>query len=155
MWQLRVPNKVKTFVWRACTNLLPTMVNLVKRKVASSPICSCKREPETTFHVLWGCENVKFVWCKDFCELNVENHPLDSFVDLFSLTSSNPKGAKLFAMICWSLWTRRNKTRVGGSTRPLPKVFGTIGQHLKTFNSYKLSVRKNLALARLCESHLI
>ena len=155
MWQLRVPSKVKTFVWRACTNLLPTMVNLVKRKVGFSPIYSCKRELENTLHVLWGCENIKFVWCKDFCELNVENHPLDSFVDLSSLTLSNPKGAKLFAMICWSLWTRRNKTRVGGSTRPLPKVFGTIGQHLKNFNSYKLSVRKNLALARLCESHLI
>lgn len=76
------------------------MVNLVKRKVGFSPIYSCKRELENTLHVLWGCENIKFVWCKDFCELNVENHPLDSFVDLSSLTLSNPKGAKLFAMIC-------------------------------------------------------
>lgn len=109
------------------------MVNLVKGKVGFSPIYSCKRELENTLHVLWGCENIKFVWCKDFCELNVENHPLDSFVDLSSLTLSNPKGAKLFAMICWSLWTRRNKTRVGVSIGPLPKVSSTIGQHLRDF----------------------
>lgn len=89
------------------------MVNLVKRKVASSLICSCMREPKTTLHVLWGFENVKFVWCKDFCGLSVENHSLDSFADLFGLTSSNPRGPELFAMICWSLWTRRNKLEWG------------------------------------------
>ena len=39
LWKLKVPNKVKTYVWRACTNSLPTLENLLKRKVVLSSIC--------------------------------------------------------------------------------------------------------------------
>jgi hypothetical protein len=33
IWKAKVPNAVKTFMWRACHNLLPTKENLFKRKV--------------------------------------------------------------------------------------------------------------------------
>ena len=59
LWKMKVPNKLKTFAWRACTNSLPTLDNLVKRKIVSSPICPmCKREPETVIHTLWSCETL-------------------------------------------------------------------------------------------------
>ena len=60
LWKLRVPKKVKTFAWRACTNSLPTMENLLKRKVVQSALCSkCRRKPENVVHALWGCEKVR------------------------------------------------------------------------------------------------
>lgn len=65
--RMRVPNKVKTFVWRACTESLPTLDNLAKRKVVpSNRHTSCNREPETVVHALWGCENVKEAWGTNF-----------------------------------------------------------------------------------------
>lgn len=49
VWNLKVPNKVKTFIWRACTNSLPTM----KRKVVNSSLYNnCKMEEETVLHAL-------------------------------------------------------------------------------------------------------
>ena len=32
IWKLKVPGKIKHFLWRACTNCLPTKENLLKRK---------------------------------------------------------------------------------------------------------------------------
>ena len=62
LWKLRVPNKVKTFAWRVCTNSLLTMENLLKRKVVQLALCSnSKREPENVVHALWGCEKVRQV----------------------------------------------------------------------------------------------
>ena len=60
LWRLKVPNKIKTFVWRACIESFPTLVNLARRKVVLSNSCiSCNREPEIVIHSLWGCEKVK------------------------------------------------------------------------------------------------
>jgi hypothetical protein len=53
IWSPNIPNVVKTFMWRACQNLLPTKANLAKRKIitnSSRPICGL--ENETTSHIL-------------------------------------------------------------------------------------------------------
>lgn len=70
LWRLKVPNKIKTFAWRACTDSLPTMENLVKRRVVQMPICSnCNKEPETVSHALWGCEKIRPAWGTLFTDL--------------------------------------------------------------------------------------
>jgi hypothetical protein len=37
IWNSQIPNTVKTFMWRACQNLLPTRENLAKRKIITDP----------------------------------------------------------------------------------------------------------------------
>jgi len=62
VWKLKMLGKVKNFIWRACTNSLPTKVNLMKRKVLVDPLCHCcGKQPEDIMHALWGCESVKHV----------------------------------------------------------------------------------------------
>ena len=58
LWRLKVPNKIKIFSWRVCHGILPTWVNLAKRRI----ICDCERAcpictqfPETELHILWEC----------------------------------------------------------------------------------------------------
>ena len=36
VWKLRVPNKIKVFLWKACKNLLPTKIDYFRHKVISN-----------------------------------------------------------------------------------------------------------------------
>jgi hypothetical protein len=63
IWSMRVPNQVKMFTWRACHNILLTCSILVQLKVFKDSLCPCcKREPETTLHVLWNCPAAQDIW---------------------------------------------------------------------------------------------
>ena len=63
LWKLKLPGKIKIFGWRACHDVLPTQVNLAKRKIISDTLCHCcKSVPEDTLHVIWGCDAAQDVW---------------------------------------------------------------------------------------------
>ena len=56
LWKLRVPNKIKIFGWQACLNILPSKVNLARRKILTDATFGvCQRCPETVPHVIWSC----------------------------------------------------------------------------------------------------
>ena len=63
LWKLKLMGKIKIFGWRACHDVLPTQVNLAKRKIISNTLCHCcKSVPEDTLHVIWGCDAAQDVW---------------------------------------------------------------------------------------------
>lgn len=63
IWGLQAPPVLKNFCWKVCNNLLPTKVNLHKKKIVDDPSCLfCNVEPETVFHCLWGCPAAVAVW---------------------------------------------------------------------------------------------
>ena len=63
IWKLNVPNKIKFFGWRAIQEILPTRVNLEKRKIIQDNLCQCyEREPEIGVHALWECGATQDVW---------------------------------------------------------------------------------------------
>ena len=39
LWKLQIPNKIKLFGWRACLDILPTRVNLARRKILEDDKC--------------------------------------------------------------------------------------------------------------------
>uniref|UniRef100_A0A7N2LQW7 Reverse transcriptase zinc-binding domain-containing protein n=1 Tax=Quercus lobata TaxID=97700 RepID=A0A7N2LQW7_QUELO len=63
IWKLNVPPKVRTFLWRACSNCLPTRDSLNHRKIQVEATCElCRQEPETVAHSLWKCPFTRNVW---------------------------------------------------------------------------------------------
>ena len=57
VWKLQVPNKIKNFLRRVCSNALPTKENLKKRKIIDNASCNaCLTEQESIFHTLWERE---------------------------------------------------------------------------------------------------
>ena len=54
LWKLNIPPKVRMFTWRACSDILPTKVNLARKKIQVDPKCTtCTQQDETICHVLW------------------------------------------------------------------------------------------------------
>jgi hypothetical protein len=46
LWNMKVPNSVKMFLWRACHNIIPTKVNLQKRGIVMDPSGSSQYLPK-------------------------------------------------------------------------------------------------------------
>ena len=91
IWKLKCPGKIEHFLWRACTNCLPTKANLLKRKIVTDSICHrCGRCEETTMHALWSCEAIKLFWCNDFSWVNQFEAAQGDFLDLVGRLMSRP-----------------------------------------------------------------
>ena len=56
VWALNVPLKVRMFLWRACSNCLPTRDKLHQRRVRVETQCElCLQQAKTAHHILWEC----------------------------------------------------------------------------------------------------
>ena len=75
VWKLRLPDKIKIFAWRACQEILPTAVNLTRRKVIHDDKCSlCTRELESTIHALRDCAVAYDIWAGSIRKLQKYKH---------------------------------------------------------------------------------
>ena len=100
LWKLHVPNKIKFFLWRVCSNALPTKDNLKRRKILEDARCSaCLLDQETTFHALWSCETLKDIWNPCFSWVRTECPHLQDMQELINLVGQRAKGLELFGVV--------------------------------------------------------
>ena len=58
-----MPPKVKSFIWWACSNILPIRESLQRRRVKVNARCElCFQQLEFVGHLLWECPFVRNVW---------------------------------------------------------------------------------------------
>lgn len=75
LWKLKVPNNIKVFRWRACTNILPIRVNLAQKQIIQdNRYEACKIELEILIHALWNCGMAQDVWAG--CSALLQNCPV-------------------------------------------------------------------------------
>ena len=102
IWKLKVPGKLKHFLWKACTDSLPTKTNLLKRKIIAEPTCHLYgRCSEDVKHALWECEAVKIVWDREFSWVNRFEAANGSFLDLMERIIKKSGVAELFVTTAW------------------------------------------------------
>ena len=71
LWKLLLLNKIKVFGWRACHDILPTCVNLTKRRIIDDNGCPiCTRVSESTIHALWDCAAAQDIWAGSIKKLH-------------------------------------------------------------------------------------
>ena len=148
-----MPNKVKTFLWRASTDSVPTLQNLLKRKIVPLSTCNlCKSYEEITCHALWFCEKIQSVWSMSFCSLPSEFYRTHSFADLLKLFLSSSQNANLFAnlfaMVCWTIWNKRNKAWVEEAVCPLNRLLEMTKQYLEEFHKVRIIPQKKVRTQR-------
>ncbi|KAF5454830.1 hypothetical protein F2P56_024466 [Juglans regia] len=111
LWNLRIPNTAKTFLWKACLNALPTRANLLKRKTLEEPVCPiCIQQPETIEHILWDCPSTRDVWSHSTRKLQNSSPHFHQFKDLVASFMETLEHEELmsFSLISWLIWKRSN-----------------------------------------------
>lgn len=107
-----MPGKIKHFIWKACSNSLPT---------------------KDVFHALWGCEKLLPIQDSDFGRVDRDRITSDSFSDIPKLIQERPYLVALFAATAWSIWYHRNKTRLQQSSLSLEKISGFAKDYARDF----------------------
>lgn len=109
LWNLKIPPKVKNFLWRAVSNCLPTKDMLLTRRVQVCELCPiCNDNVETALHKLVLCPQAVKVW--EQSHLPQLHGNFVSFSEWFQLVLQQRKGeeALISSMICWMLWKSKN-----------------------------------------------
>uniref|UniRef100_A0A803QFU0 RNase H type-1 domain-containing protein n=1 Tax=Cannabis sativa TaxID=3483 RepID=A0A803QFU0_CANSA len=59
-WKLKLPSKLRIFVWKVFHNVLPVAAELHRKHIADTPLCPlCKMQQETINHALFLCTRAK------------------------------------------------------------------------------------------------
>ena len=86
IWTIKVQGKINHFIWKACSNSLPTKENLLRRRVLQHSVCHlCARESEDVFHALWGYEKIHPIWDSNFGWVDRSRITSNSFSDVLKL----------------------------------------------------------------------
>lgn len=116
IWQIKVPHRIKNFLWKVGHNILPVRSFIASRIRDIDVSCPlCKSEIESSFHLFWECSIVQNIWKKIWTWWNVQIPPtLDKSAFLKSLLlcpSEVPnRTAQLIvsAVALWNIWKSRN-----------------------------------------------
>ena len=91
IWKMSIPGKIKHFLWRACSDALPTKSNLVKRRILEEDTCQfCAKEHETISHALWEGELLHQVWNTKFNWVDRSQVSRGSFSELVGMIQTKP-----------------------------------------------------------------
>ena len=117
IWKANVPNKIKVFPRKASKNALPTLDNLLHRRVIENATCNfCQRDEETILHALWGCGAAQDVWAGSvvcFQKCGTVFHDFRKLVEEI-MVKKTAEDVDLFLVTCWQIWYQRNVVLRGG-----------------------------------------
>lgn len=110
---MSLPPKVRTFTWRACSNILPTRDNLQRKKVRIEEWCGlCDHSSETASHILWECPFATKFWT--LVRVKLQKSPAS--IKIYSCWSVRglfarleKKDLEVWASVSWAIWNARNK----------------------------------------------
>lgn len=111
IWDLDVPPKIRMFLWRVCSNILPHAMELFRRHIASHPFCSrCTSDFESTAHVLMTCRGLRDIWTSPPFELDLVDEQASPWTLFQTMKQRLPREDFLVAMVIWwKAWDLLNK----------------------------------------------
>lgn len=115
IWKIKIPSKVRFFIWQCGHNILPTLSLLKKRNVVTQDQCKwCLSESEDMAHILWNCDIAKKARSKFSRWLEIDLVSLHRF-DIRELLLKLQKMDKslgsclCLAALLWTVWNIRNE----------------------------------------------
>ena len=123
IWSMNVPQKVKTLLWRACREAMPTKHALFRRRITEDDLCvRCRDDTESSLHALWSCSELDLVWASpEQWSFRGEVHFL-TFKELLSWIIKHTQLLELFAVTVWSIWNQRNRVRLNQTADAIHQI---------------------------------
>ncbi|XP_050255150.1 uncharacterized protein LOC126701050 [Quercus robur] len=136
IWKIKVPRKIKHFIWKACSNSLPTKENLLKRKIVQDSVCQrCSNGSEDVVHLLWSCDDLREVWNGEFGWVYNAGVQWTYFSEIWKFVQTRPHSVALFAATAWSAWYHRNKLRLGEASISLGQIRRFARNYIRDFKN--------------------
>lgn len=101
---------VKQFIWKACNNLLPSKMNLAKRKAVENELCPICGITENVIHILGECLASYDVWGKGDNPLRKWSIQLLDFWSfwVYLVDKTSKYNRELCSTICKNIWNHKN-----------------------------------------------
>lgn len=97
IWRCNLPAKIKHFIWKACSDTLPTRSNLQSRHVLIEEYCPiCKHSEESVMHILFSCPCAREFW---MWSQSVWDRVISDF---------EGNVVERFGVVSWLIWSERN-----------------------------------------------
>lgn len=112
---VQVPQKIKQFMWKACSNILPLCTKLFDRKITSNFSCPvCGDEAETIDHTFMNCSVALAVWGKhpNLMALLQSGMCFVDWVEVILSSLSSPD-IEIFFTLVWFIWRHCNEVWSG------------------------------------------
>ena len=127
---LSVPSKVKHFMWRALTNILPTTENLLQRHVEVPTACPiCHASSENVYYILLVCPFARTCWMTSsigfFGDESSLLHWLEGVFNRCSIDNT-----QVAVMICWGIWQNQNAMVWRGKSNGVQQLLNSAGHFL-------------------------
>lgn len=160
IWSIKAIPKVMHFLWRTCSNLLPTMANLFLKKIVKSPLCPiCNEYPESVEHMLFLCPWVLGVWFGIPLSYKVNLEEIYTIDDCLLLVSTklNVNQASRNEIWCWisfTLWIIWKARCEVIYEHVVPNPIGTIHRIDAAVSEFMGVMSSSMSTDRVSSSHM-
>lgn len=117
-WRVRIPGKIKIFLWQQVRDHLPSGVEVQKCHGPRDGLCPLCGAVEHSNHILFSCIMAQFMWVC-FHDVTGCSWARASFSDWYCIMSRLSGQTRRMAWFCfatmaWELWHIRNKALIEG-----------------------------------------
>ena len=123
---MRVPLKVKTLLWHACREAMPTKSALFRRTISTDSLyVRCHAHSEDSMHALWSCPKLDSVWSDMELWSFWVSVQFVTFKELLSWLIKNNHQTELFAVMAWTIWNQQNRVhlnQLADSLHQIPNI---------------------------------
>lgn len=122
-WYAITSPKIKMFLWRTLSNIIPVASNLKTRGMKVDQVCQhCGLHDETPNHILFTCDVARQVWALSNFPSPLNGFHADSIFVNFHYLFQMSKNIRIpkeirscYPWILWFLWKNRNKLLFEGT----------------------------------------
>ncbi|KAF7826438.1 ribonuclease H [Senna tora] len=131
---MTLPPKIKVFLWRLCHGAIASSLNIHRRGVQCDVYCvNCCDKVESVSHLFLSCPLAKECWFASPLGFFPMLENQESFLDWLwdRLARDSEETLCWIAMVCWTIWQRRNALVFDQKTIPLEDSLSQAARLLK------------------------